>query len=198
MQIQNEDFETYFKEEIQDVSNLEIESLRQEMEHIQASILKEMREDAQKKADLLLEQELQELKSDYATKISQVSTDYHKLLMKKRDELATCVFEDVKKELQVFVDSEQYVPFLMKKIEQVKEELPYKAILYVGKKDEKFLEELLTKCYQGTEGKIDPHIQIGGFRLEYEDRGVIVDETLDFHLEKEKEWFYTNSGLKIR
>ncbi len=198
MQIQNDNFESYFKEEIQHASDLEIQSLRRGIEDIRKRAISDMKEEAQKEANIVLEQELHEVRSDYAIKTSKVTAYYNKMLMDKRDECTAVLFEDVQKELEAFAHSEQYVPFLLQKIEQVCAKLPYKVIIYIGKKDEQLIEKLQSKCYEGSKGVIDPTIQIGGFRLEYEDKGIIVDETFDFYLEKEKEWFYANSGFMIR
>ncbi len=198
MQIQNEAFESCFKEEIQHVSDLEIQSLRQEIEEIRERAISEMKEDAQKEANIILEQELHEVRSDYAMKTSEVTANYNRMLMNKRDECTTMIFEDVQKELEAFVRSEQYESFLLQKIVKIKEQLPYKVTLYMGEKDEQLLEKLQCTCYEGSIGVIDKNIRIGGFRLECEDKGIIVDETFDFYLEREKEWFYANSGFMVR
>ena len=131
-------------------------------------------------------------------KTREVTANYNRMLMNKRDECTTMIFEDVQKELEAFVRGEQYESFLLQKIVKIKEQLPYKVTLYMGEKDEQLLEKLQCTCYEGSIGVIDKNIRIGGFRLECEDKGIIVDETFDFYLEREKEWFYANSGFMVR
>ena len=35
------------------------------------------------------------------------------------------------------------------------------------------------------------------FRMECEEKGIVVDETFDTGIDEQKDWFYTNSGLFI-
>ena len=48
------------------------------------------------------------------------------------------------------------------------------------------------------EGKCDADILLGGFRMECEEKGIVVDETFDTGIDEQKDWFYTNSGLFIK
>ncbi|MBM6798513.1 hypothetical protein H7U28_06765, partial [Coprobacillus cateniformis] len=41
-------------------------------------------------------------------------------------------------------------------------------------------------------------ITIGGFIIENKESSLVVDETLDFALANQKEWFNKNSGLIIK
>ena len=38
---------------------------------------------------------------------------------------------------------------------------------------------------------------LGGIRLENAAKNYLVDETLDFSLQEQRDWFYTHSGLTV-
>lgn len=48
------------------------------------------------------------------------------------------------------------------------------------------------------EVEVSDKILIGGFIIENKATNVVVDESLDFALENQKDWFYKTSGLMIK
>ena len=46
--------------------------------------------------------------------------------------------------------------------------------------------------------KTSDQIKIGGFIIENKANNVVIDESLDFALENQKDWFYKTSGLMIK
>ena len=57
----------------------------------------------------------------------------------------------------------------------------------------------MIKAY-GTalEVEVSDRITIGGFIVKNKATNVVVDESLDFALENQKDWFYKTSGLMIK
>ena len=48
------------------------------------------------------------------------------------------------------------------------------------------------------EVEVSDKITIGGFIVKNKATNVVVDESLDFALENQKDWFYKTSGLMIK
>ena len=72
------------------------------------------------------------------------------------------------------------------------------CVLKVREADQALKDELV-KAYQlPVEVEVSQDILIGGFILENKTTHVVVDESLDFALESQKDWFYKTSGLMIR
>ncbi len=61
-----------------------------------------------------------------------------------------------------------------------------------------FLKDICEAYGKPCEGKCDADILLGGFRMECEEKGIVVDETFDTGIDEQKDWFYTNSGLFIK
>ena len=62
----------------------------------------------------------------------------------------------------------------------------------------KYKDELI-KAYGTTlEVEVSDKITIGGFIVKNKATNVVVDESLDFALENQKDWFYKTSGLMIK
>ena len=55
------------------------------------------------------------------------------------------------------------------------------------------IEKLLPGCSVLPSGEIT----IGGFIIEDEGKSFIINESLDNTLQEQKEWFYSNSGLRL-
>lgn len=72
------------------------------------------------------------------------------------------------------------------------------SIMFVASKDLS-MEKALVKAF-GSDIKVEASedITIGGFIIENKESSLVVDETLDFALANQKEWFNKNSGLIIK
>ena len=70
--------------------------------------------------------------------------------------------------------------------------------MFVASKDLS-MEKALVKAF-GSDIKVEASedITIGGFIIENKESSLVVDETLDFALANQKEWFNKNSGLIIK
>ena len=72
------------------------------------------------------------------------------------------------------------------------------STLELREADMKYKDELI-KAYGTTlEVEVSDKITIGGFIVKNKATNVVVDESLDFALENQKDWFYKTSGLMIK
>ena len=109
------------------------------------------------------------------------------------------IFDHERDELKAFVKSDEYFPFVEAKIQRVAENFKdSKSIMYVSLDDFKNKDAFVKAFGTDIEVQASDDIQIGGFILENKASSLVVDETLDFALNNQREWFNKNSGLIIR
>ena len=78
--------EQYFKDEIERVSSSEICAVETQIEDIRSNAIKDIEAEAQQEAGMVEEQELRELNSEFAVRMSQLHEATDRRLMQKRNE----------------------------------------------------------------------------------------------------------------
>lgn len=78
-----EELEAYFKQEIQEVSQNEIDKIEKEMDKIRTRIMAEMEETARQHAQIIIDQETKEMTTDYSVAISRLADESNRKLVKK-------------------------------------------------------------------------------------------------------------------
>ncbi|MCD7949567.1 MAG: V-type ATP synthase subunit E [Erysipelotrichaceae bacterium] len=189
----------YMKEEIERQAKNEENAILEEVKALEEEAYTSMKKEAKRDADLKLKQEEEEINSQAASEISEIHTDRTKKLINKRDEYVKAVFDEAKKELIEFSQSDEYITFMKAKTSKVADTFKdTDAILYLKEDDLSLKDELLKTLGYEIEVKVSKDIKIGGIMIEDLKNALIVDETLDFALNNQKEWFNKNSGLIIR
>ena len=72
------------------------------------------------------------------------------------------------------------------------------SIMFVASKDLSMEKALVIAFWSDIKVEASEDITIGGFIIENKESSLVVDETLDFALANQKEWFNKNSGLIIK
>lgn len=192
------ELEQYFKDEIKRVSHIEIDQVDQEIADIREKALQSLESDAQREAGIALEQELKELQSEHAIRLSKVHEETNRKLMAKRSELCDKVFHEATEKIKSFTQSKEYLEMLKKKAAALSA-TPYENVtFYVREADKAYLKDIEHAYGKSCNISVDDDIIVGGLRMECLASGIVVDETFDTAIHDEKDWFYTNSGLFIR
>ena len=109
------------------------------------------------------------------------------------------IFTKARNELIAFSESKDYASFMKAKIEKVAADFTgERAVMYVASKDLAMEKELVKAFGHDIKVEANDDITIGGFIIEDKESSLVVDETLDFALDNQKEWFNKNSGLIIK
>ena len=190
--------EQYFKDEIDRVSGIEIKQIDDEIADIREKALQGLEADAQREAGMVREQELKELQSEHAIRLSKAHEETSRKLMAKRKELADLVFKEAKDKIKSFTKQGDYRDYLKKKAQELGKNNFAHAVFLIGKEDASYQDDIKKAYGKDCEVQIDTDIVLGGFRLECVEMGIVVDETFNTAIEEQKEWFYTNSGLFIK
>lgn len=189
----------YMKDEIERQAKSEEQAILNEVKALEDEAYESMKAEAKRDADLKLKQEEEEMSSNASAEISESHIERTKKLIEKRDEYVKNIFDQARDELKTFVKSDEYLPFVEAKIQRVAENFKdSKSIMYVSHDDFKNKDAFVKAFGTDIEVQASDDIQIGGFILENKASSLVVDETLDFALNNQKDWFNKNSGLIIR
>lgn len=189
----------YMKDEIERQAKSEEQAILNEVKALEDEAYESMKAEAKRDADLKLKQEEEEMSSNASAEISESHIERTKKLIEKRDEYVKNIFDQARDELKAFVKSDEYLPFVEAKIQRVAENFKdSKSIMYVSHDDFKNKDTFVKAFGTDIEVQASDDIQIGGFILENKVSSLVVDETLDFALNNQKDWFNKNSGLIIR
>ena len=189
----------YMKDEIEGEAQLEEKAILEEVKALEKEAYESMRIEAKKDADLRLKQELEEMESNAAIEISESHIERTKKLIEKRDEYVSTIFKSAKDKLIDFTNSKDYQDFMMNKAKKIVDMFDMaECIVYVSSKDIAFKDQLMKLYSNILDVKEDKNIIIGGLIGENVKSLLTIDETLDFALKNQKEWFTKNSGLTIK
>lgn len=189
----------YMKDEIERQAKSEEQAILNEVKALEDEAYESMKVEAKKDADLKLKQEEEEMSSNASAEISESHIERTKKLIEKRDEYVKNIFDKAREELKAFVKSDDYLPFMEAKIKKVADDFKdQQSTMYVSQDDLAIKADLIKAFGSDIDVQASDDITIGGFILENKASSLVVDETLDFALNNQKEWFNKNSGLIIR
>ena len=189
----------YMKDEIEREASNEEKAILDEVKALEEDIYESMKAEAKRDADLKMKQEIEEMTSNASAEISESHIERTKKLIEKRDEYVKAIFEKAHEELVAFTKSADYASFMESKIKKVADDFKDShSIMYVSAKDLAMKADLVKAFGQDINVEASDDITIGGFIIENKESSLVVDETLDFALNNQKEWFNKNSGLIIR
>ena len=189
----------YMKEEIERIAGFEEEKILAEAKQLEEEVYNQIKAEAKKDAEVLLAKELVEISSNASVEASLSQEEKTKKLVEKREEYVANIFGEAKEKLVEFVDSKDYKAYLIKHIEKIGKLYQMEnSILKLRKEDLKYKDKLIKAYGMPIEVEVSDKILIGGFIIENKATNVVVDESLDFALENQKDWFYKTSGLMIK
>lgn len=181
--------------DIQEQADLVIDQINFEIKHLEDNQIGFFKEGLKKEVETFKEKELNNIRLYAATQASQNKLKTKRDLLHLRQQLVDELFEDVKARLISFVASDEYQPFLEKKVNQI-ETNDATGVFVVREQDMALLESILKAKGCNCQIKTD-YIQLGGFSYVDTQAGFEIDNTLDFKLKNEITWFQNNSGFTI-
>ena len=189
----------YMKDEIERQAKNEEKAILDEVKALEDEAYESMRAEAKRDADLKLKQEEEEMSSNASAEISESHIERTKKLIEKRDEYVANIFSEAKDKLVAFANSKDYQAYLVKHMEEIGKLYPMSdSTLELREADMKYKDELIKAYGTALEVEVSDKITIGGFIVKNKATNVVVDESLDFALENQKDWFYKTSGLMIK
>jgi vacuolar-type H+-ATPase subunit E/Vma4 len=117
----------------------------------------------------------------------------HREMLSHRAEKTEAVFAAVAERLRAFAKTPGYRESAVKTAEALKKTYGDGGIIITA---DKALGEALAAAL-GFERELSDDIAIGGFRLSYPEKGLLLDETLDEKLEEQRPAFLERCGLRV-
>ena len=188
----------YMKDEIEREAANEEKAILDEVKALEDEAYESMKAEAKKDAELKLKQDVEEMTSQASAEISESHIERTKKLINKRDEYVQIVFNEAKEQLLAFSQSDDYLTFMKAKIEKIAGDFDEDSIMHVASKDLSLKDELIKTFQKDIQVEASEDIVIGGFIIENKKSKLVVDESLDFALKNQKEWFNKNSGVIIK
>lgn len=145
-----------------------------------------------------MEKEIQKRKSATVRQLAQYGSEKREVTGRRRQEIEDAVFQAVLKNLSAYRKTDAYLESMMDSARAMKSLFDGidDLIVFIGEADLPLapqLQKVLGRC----EIKTDPFNKMGGIRAESRTAGLVADDTFAARLEKQKQWFAENSGLKI-
>ena len=121
--------------------------------------------------------------------VQEMKKDYHH----QRNKLMYEIFEGAKQNLIEYCKTSEYKDFLLDKIKDT--DKMEGDVIFVKKEDMAFADDIKKAYGSNCDIQQDEEITIGGFRLENIEKGICIDESLEYILSEQAEWFFIHSGL---
>ncbi len=189
----------YMKEEIERLAKKEEEQILSEAKELEQEAYESMKAEAKADSSAQLNKELAEISSQASVEAAANLETRTKQLVEKRDGFVADIFNEAKEKLVSFASGNEYHDYLVNRVSAVSKEYQMENCVLKVREADQALKDELVKAYQlPVEVEVSQDILIGGFILENKTTHVVVDESLDFALESQKDWFYKTSGLMIR
>ena len=178
---------------IQSQSQQRLNNLQADYESQRSEMIERFTKEALEEANVYSELALSELRNSLVQNESQSKWKVKKDLFIRRAELVGGLFEKVKHDLIDFTKTPDYKIFVKSSLERIlSENTALGATILVKAMDQKLFEELAEKRVQV---QVSDRIHIGGFILKDKAGLMEIDESLDYTLKVQREWFTTHSQL---
>jgi len=180
----------------------ESKAMKMQTERLRAERLEKAKSQALQDAYQFIQVQQGDMNVQATAAMSQSGMEMRKKLISQRDKCAEEVFQAVREKLEAFaLSGEEYENYLKEVFTKaVREEwaaVKKEAVIRVNPRDLKYKELFQTCATMPCRIEADETIQIGGFIIEDPARGLIQDETLEEKLNRQKKWFYRNSGFTV-
>jgi vacuolar-type H+-ATPase subunit E/Vma4 len=180
-------------ESIKAQSQERLANLQADYESQRREIIERYRQEATEEANVYIDMALSELKNSVVQNESQSKWKLKKDLFIKRAELVDGLFSQVRGDLIAFTQSAAYAPYLRDKLAKLLPDHPLQdTLILIKATDKAVFEAILPPLSQLV---ITESIHVGGFILKSVDGIKERDETLDYALKVQREWFTTHSTL---
>lgn len=148
--------------------------------------------------DNLKRQRISEINAASGVKISAAENEARAGLFKRREEVRLEVFEEARKRIGEFTQTEKYKDLLIASAKRIREQMEGQcAELIIREADKKYAAEICSYLGNSITLHIDNSIELGGTTVKSKNGEMMIDDTLDERLSAEQKWFMENSGLVI-
>lgn len=179
----------------------ESKAMKMQTERLRAERLEKAKSQALQEAYQFIQAQQGDMNVQATAAMSQTGMEMRKKLISQRDKCSEEIFQAVRRKLEEFsLSGKEYEEYLKTVFTEVVQNGRFsikEAIVYISPRDMKYKELFQTVSPELCHIEADDKISIGGFILEEPVRGLLLDETLEEKLNRQKEWFYRSSGFTV-
>ncbi|MFT8888578.1 MAG: V-type ATP synthase subunit E [Ethanoligenens sp.] len=170
----------------------EIEDYRQrEMQRAEEDVLHE--------AYNLIQSEIASIRNKQSREISLAELEGRRKLLTLREEITQKVFKEAADQIVAYTQTDAYSDWLCDALKKSSASMADGSLIIEVKRGEHTpADKLIAATGRKATVQEVPGILIGGFILVNNEKGFVIDETLDQKLHNEKDWFAASSGLTLR
>lgn len=196
--ISNNDKISKFLTAIEKYADIQKEKINNEVEEFKKAEIKKASDEGLKDAYALIQREMAASRTNIFSEMAKRENSGKKEIFKKRSRIMAEVFEKAKAKLQEYTSTEQYKSLLLEDAKEISDFFGNKTVvLYLNTKDMAFSDRLTSLFTGKCSAETANDIVIGGIRALCEETQTVIDKSLDTKLESQKQWFISNSGLKV-
>lgn len=171
--------------------DVQISGMLREAEKEGEAIMSSAKDDALKASYDRIQKAVKDTEAQYKRMIAQAEQEHHRSLLSHREALVEKIFDNIRKRLVQFRQSEDYPAYLQKQLRDVK--LSADGIIYLAPADMQYAD--LLKGSSGAQVCEDDSIQLGGLSITAKDSKCIMDKTLDTAFDEQRKAFSTTYHL---
>ena len=173
--------------------------IQSEAEDFKEKELNKAEEEGLREAYVLIQKEMTDIRMRAAAEFSKAENASRKRNFMRRREIEIEVFDEVRKKLFQYMETEDYSKFLEKSAKLICDRLDSDDIIIKVKNDDIKYKDNILKIFNGKKCEIQTtdDIAVGGMTGQSRSLGLLIDETLDTRLEEQHEWFCETSGLRV-
>ena len=171
--------------------DVQISGMLREAEKEGEAIMSSAKDDALKASYDRIQKAVKDTEAQYTRMIAQAEQEHHRSLLSHREALVEKIFDNIRKRLVQFRQSEDYPAYLQKQLRDVK--LSADSIIYLAPADMQYAD--LLKGSSGAQVCEDDSIQLGGLSITAKDSKCIMDKTLDTAFDEQRKAFSTTYHL---
>lgn len=171
--------------------DVQISGMLREAEKEGEAIKSSAKDDALKASYDRIQKAVKDTEAQYKRMIAQAEQEHHRSLLSHREALVEKIFDNIRKRLVQFRQSEDYPAYLQKQLRDVK--LSADSIIYLAPADMQYAD--LLKGSSGAQVCEDDSIQLGGLSITAKDSKSIMDKTLDTAFDEQRKAFSTTYHL---
>ena len=146
----------------------------------------------------LKRQRISEINNESGIKISAAENEARAGLFKRREEVRLEVFEQAKREIEKFTQTDSYKQLLISSAKRIREQMEGQcAELILREADKKYAAEICSYLGNSITLHTDNSIELGGIIVKSKNGEMMIDDSLDQRLSPQQKWFMENSGLVI-
>lgn len=171
--------------------DVQISGMLREAEKEGEAIKSSAKDDALKASYDRIQKAVKDTEAQYKRMIAQAEQEHHRSLLSHREALVEKIFDNIRKRLVQFRQSEDYPAYLQKQLRDVK--LSADSIIYLAPADMQYAD--LLKGSSGAQVCEDDSIQLGGLSITAKESKCIMDKTLDTAFDEQRKAFSTTYHL---